>query len=99
MEILLIFVLVLQFITLIQNHHMGIKQTEVAAELVALKEQVVKIKAEVTAKLTALAEAIANQGNASPEVEAALADLKSVVTEVDELNEDTPVEPPVEPTV
>lgn len=73
------------------------KQQEVAAELVALKAQVEKIKTEVTAKLAALADAIANQGNASPEVESALAELKASVQGVDDLNEDAPVEEPTTP--
>jgi len=71
-------------------------QAEIAEQLVALKAQVEKIKTEVTEKLQALADAIANQGNASPEVESALADLKTAVQGVDDLNPDAHVEPPVE---
>lgn len=72
------------------------KQTEVAAELVAVKEQAVKAKAEVMAKLAELETAIGNQENASPEVEAALAELKTAVGDIDNLIEDTTT-PPVEP--
>lgn len=74
------------------------KQSEVAAELVAIKEQAVKSKAEIISKLDALEQAIANQENASPEVEAALADVRIAVGEIDSLIEDAPTEetPPTE---
>lgn len=63
-------------------------QTELAAELVAVKEQVVKASAEIVAKITALEEALANAGNTTAEVDAALADLKVVVQVLDDLNPD-----------
>ncbi len=76
-----------------QNKTIMKTQEEVATELVALKGQVEKIKGEITTKLQALADAIANQGNASPAVEAALADLKSSVQSADDLNADAPETP------
>lgn len=73
-------------------------QAQVAADLVALTDQVTKIKSEVTGKLQELADAIAAQGTASPEVEAALAGLKAEVQAVDDLVVDPlPPAPPVEP--
>lgn len=73
-------------------------QAQVAADLVTLTGQVTKIKSEVTGKLQELTDAIANQGNASPEVEAALAALKTEVQAVDDLIVDAlPPAPPAEP--
>lgn len=89
--------LILLFIN-IKLNKMAKTQKEVAAELVAVKEQVVKFKGEVVAKLSALADAIANQGQADPDVEAALADLKTTVQSADDLIEDSPATPE-EPTV
>lgn len=81
-----------------QNQHIMVTQQEVAQQLVALKEQLTKIGAEITAKLAELEEAIENAGEASPEVEAALAALNIAVQGVDNLIPDAlPVEPPVEP--
>jgi len=88
--------LILLFIN-IKLNTMAKTQKEVAAELVAVKEQVVKFKAEVVGKLAALADAIANLGLADPDVEAALADLKTTVQSADDLIEDAPVaDPPTE---
>lgn len=80
-------------------------QAQVAADLTALTEQVTKIKGEVTGKLQELADAIAAQGDASPEVETALAALKAEVKAVDDLVADPviedpplpPADPPAEP--
>ncbi len=63
-------------------------QKELAQALSDLKDETVKINAEVTAKLQALADALANQGNTTPEVDAALADLQAAVKGVDDLIED-----------
>lgn len=83
-----------------QHQHIMATQAEVAAALVALKDQVTKVGTEVSGKLDELAAAIAAQGNASPEVEAALADLTTAVQAVDDLVADPVVEPPpVEPPV
>lgn len=61
------------------------KQTEVAAELIAVKEQLVKVKTEV---ITAVNNALALAGEASPELVEALNAVKAAVTEVDDLNPD-----------
>lgn len=67
-------------------------QKELAEQLKALTAQTEKAKAEIIAKVTSLEEAIANAGNTSPEVDAALAELKAAVQGVDDLNPDAPVE-------
>lgn len=73
-------------------------QAQVAQDLVALKTQLTKVGNEVLGKLAELETALANQGNATPEVEAALAALKTSVQAVDDLIPDAPT-PPVEPPV
>lgn len=66
-------------------------QAQVASDLTALKGQVEQNKTDVIAKLKELADAIAAQGNATPEVEAALAALKTEVqAETDVLRPPTP---------
>lgn len=70
---------------------------ELTEQLNGVKDQVVKVQAEIQSKLDELATAIANQGNTSPEVESALTGLKDAVSGVDNLIEDLPAtEPPVE---
>lgn len=75
-----------------------ITQAQVAADLVSLTSQVDKIKTEVTQKLQELATAITNQGNAAPEVEAALTALKTSVQAVDDLIPDQVPTPAPAPT-
>ncbi len=70
-------------------------QKEIAEKLTALQAETEKVAAEVKAKLDELAEAIKNQGNASPEVETALANLTTAVAAVDDLIPDSP--PPATP--
>jgi hypothetical protein len=65
-------------------------QAELAAELKAVKDQNEKSRAEVLAKFKALEDAIVAAGNTSPEVDAALADLKASVKADDDLIEDAP---------
>lgn len=60
-------------------------QTQLAADLSALKDQTEKAKGEVLAKIAALESAIAAAGNTTPEVDAALAALKSSVQGVDDI--------------
>ncbi len=60
-------------------------QAEVAAELGRLTEQVTKTKAELQAKLDELSAAIIAAGNATPEVEAALAALGEVIQSQDDV--------------
>jgi septation ring formation regulator EzrA len=68
-------------------------QTQLAAELVALKTQNDKARAEVLAKLATLEAAIAAAGNTTAEVDAALADLKASVQTDDDIVPDDVVAP------
>ena len=73
------------------------KQSEVAAELVALKGTLSKVATEILGKLAELETAVNNQGDASPEVVSALGDLKTAASGLDALIEDAPVvDPPTE---
>lgn len=60
-------------------------QQELAQELANLKTQNDKARAEVLAKIAALEQAIANAGNTTPEVDAALAELKASVQTDDDI--------------
>lgn len=60
-------------------------QAQLAQELRDLKAQNDKARAEVIAKITALEEAIANAGETTPEVDAALAELKASVQTDDDI--------------
>lgn len=73
--------------------NMSKTQAEIAAELVAIKEQNDKARAEVLAKIADLETALANSGNSTPEVDDALAALKSSVQTDDDIVPDA-----VEPT-
>lgn len=69
-----------------------------AEDLGAVKEQLTKASTEITGKITALEDALANAGEPSAEVTAAVADLKTVAQSLDDIVADAPVEEPVEPT-
>lgn len=60
-------------------------QTQLAAELAAIKEQNDKARAEVLQKIADLEAAIINAGNTSPEVDAALTALKASVQTDDDI--------------
>ncbi len=62
-----------------------------AAELAAIKAQLTKASGEIVAKIGALTEALAAAGATTPEVDAAVADLKAVAQALDDLHPD-PVE-------
>lgn len=62
-------------------------QAELAQALVDLKAQNEKARAEIVAKITTLEEAVAAAGTVTPEVEAALADLKTSVQADDDLTD------------
>lgn len=64
---------------------MAENQEQLAAELVALKEQNEKAKAEIVAKIAALEEAVNNAGTLTPEVQTALGDLKTSVQGTDDI--------------
>lgn len=64
-------------------------QAELAEQLLGVRDQVNKVKDEVTAKIAELEDAITNAGDVSPEVEAALAALKSSVQSVDDIVPDS----------
>lgn len=63
-------------------------QAELAQALTDIKAQADKAKGEIVAKVTDLETAIANSGNTSPDVDAALAALKGSVQGLDDLNPD-----------
>lgn len=74
-------------------------QAELAQSLNDLKTQADKAKAEIVKKVADLETAITNAGNSTPEVDAALANLKGSVQGLDDLNPDAaPPAPPTEPT-
>ena len=64
-------------------------QAEVAQELRDMKAQNEKSREEVLAKIATLEQAVKDAGNATPEVEEAIADLKSSIQADDDLNPDT----------
>lgn len=72
-------------------------QAELAQQLSEITAQNEKAKAEIVGKIADLEAAIANGGNTTPEVDAALASLKASVQSTDDIVPDPPVqEPPVE---
>jgi cell division septum initiation protein DivIVA len=75
---------------------MAKSQAEHAQALRDLTAQNEKARVEVLAKIAALEEAIANAGNTTEEVDAALADLKASVQTDDDI---VPDAPPTEPSL
>jgi len=73
---------------ILKLNQMALSQSQLAAELTAIKDQNEKARTEILAKIAALEEALANAGNTTPEVDAALADLKASVQTDDDLNPD-----------
>jgi ABC-type transporter Mla subunit MlaD len=71
------------------NHVMA-TQSELATQLTTLKDQVVKSRGEVLAKIADLETALANAGSTSPEVDAALEALKTEVQTSDDIVPDAP---------
>lgn len=69
-------------------------QTELAQSLRDLKTQNDKAAAEQAAALKKLQDALDAAGGTTPEVDAALAELKASIQAEDDLNPDAPVEPP-----
>jgi chromosome segregation ATPase len=68
-------------------------QTQLAADLQALRNQVAKIGTEITAtlqKVTELEAALAAAGGTTPEVDAAVEGLKTQLQAVDDLIADAP---------
>lgn len=68
-------------------------QAEHATDLRTLKDQNEKARAEIVAAIKVLEDALANAGSTSPEVDAAMADLKASVQADDDMNPDTPPAP------
>lgn len=82
-----------------QNLQIMATQTELIQTINAISTQVGKIKDESTAtlnKVTELQDIIDNQGGVSPELQAAVDQLKAQVQVVDDLVADTPAPPPAE---
>lgn len=69
---------------------------ELAASLEALSTQLDKVTTELQTEIKGLEDAIATAGGSTPEVDAALAKVKSRVDALDALNADTVV-PPADP--
>lgn len=69
-------------------------QVELAQQLTALKQQTDKANAEIVAKVQSLEDALNAGGSTTPEVDAALADLKTSIQAVDDLNPDAPAPAP-----
>lgn len=67
---------------------MAISQSQLAAELTALKDQNEKARVEILKKISDLEAALANAGTTTPEVDDALAALKASVQADDDLNPD-----------
>lgn len=65
-------------------------QAELAQSLRDIKAQADKAQAEIIAAVAALEAALAAAGTTTPEVDAALADLKTTVQGLDDLNPDAP---------
>lgn len=89
MEYILLIIFVVGILLI--NYRIGkIMQTqlELAQDLVNIKDQLVKVGAEVLAKVAALEAAVAGSGMTSPEVDAAMLDLKAVAQALDDLNPD-----------
>jgi len=59
-----------------------------AAQLAAIKDQLTKASGEIVAKVAALEAAVAAAGGTTPEVDAAVADLRAVAQTLDDLNPD-----------
>lgn len=70
--------------------HVMASMQEVTAELIALKDQVVKSRTEVLKKIADLEAALATAGSTTPEVDAALAALKQEVQTSDDIVPDAP---------
>lgn len=68
---------------------MAISQSQLAAELTALKDQNEKARVEVLNKIADLETALANAGNTTQEVDDALAALKASVQTDDDIVPDT----------
>lgn len=64
-------------------------QAELAQEIRDTNTQLQKAKGEILASTDRLEQAVRDAGNVTPEVEEALAELKSNVQSVDDLNADT----------
>lgn len=76
------------FLTL-KFDQMAKTQAELAQDLRDTNAQLQKAKAEILASTDRLEQAVRDAGNVTPEVEEALAELKSNVQSVDDLNADT----------
>jgi hypothetical protein len=82
------FAVMFQRIDQLEAHIMA-SNAELAQQLRDLKDQNEKARAEILAKIKALEDALAN-GDTTPEVDAALADLKASIQADDDMHADTP---------
>lgn len=65
-------------------------QAELEALLTGVATQLSKASGEIVAKIGDLEVAIANAGNTTPEVDAAVANLKTIAQALDDIVPDTP---------
>lgn len=65
-------------------------QAETAQSLRDMKAQADKSQAEIIAKVQAMQAAIDAAGTTTPEIDAAMTDLKTAIQGLDDLNPDTP---------
>jgi uncharacterized coiled-coil DUF342 family protein len=82
--------LVVAIVTLIQGVKIMATQAEAIAELQALKDQLVKANTEIQNKIQTLVDAANNAGNVSPELQAAIDDLKPAAQALDDIVPDAP---------
>ena len=73
-------------------------QEQVQAALIAVKDQLVKVKNEVITRIDALVRAVENAGSSTPAVDEAIAGLQDIADQLDSINPDAEV-PPLTPEV
>lgn len=93
---LLIYILETNLLIIEQNKAIIMTQAEELALLQAMKVQNEKAKAEILSKISALETAVANAGNTSPEVDSALADLKTSIQGTDDIVPDPVADQPAQ---
>lgn len=84
--------LLLAQLTIIQQELKTIMTTQVqtAADLLAVKAQLSKAAGEIVGKISSLEAALAAAGATTPEVDAAVADLKTLAQALDDVVPDAP---------
>lgn len=94
----IILIAVLLIVQIWQQFKLKESIMSLADDLAGVKDQLTKASTEITGKIADLEDALANAGEPSAEVTAAVADLKAVAQGLDDIVPDVPAEP-VEPPV